>query len=215
MSKRQRNADTTREAILDAAEAIFAREGFAGARVDNIAELSTYNKSLIFQYFGDKTGLYVAVIRRLRVRSSQHLLAVLAEFCNVTMDKQTVRHLLETLIGASFDYLAANPNQRAMTAWDIAEGWRSLGDITPTPEEDELNALLGTLLTRARASGALHPALNATAIVLHALGLCVNYLATLPRSQRLNPQEPLDTPEKLADARQQIITLLLDGALVK
>src|SRR5215510_41033 len=65
-SKRGRvhDAEGARQAILDAAEEVFAEHGFDGARVDVIAKVSGYNKSLIFQYFDDKLGLYAAVIRR-------------------------------------------------------------------------------------------------------------------------------------------------------
>src|SRR5258708_3094500 len=57
---RERDAEVAREAILKAAEEVFAREGFAGARIDTIAAESGYNKSLIFHYFGGKEGLYLA-----------------------------------------------------------------------------------------------------------------------------------------------------------
>ncbi len=44
---RIRDANRTREAILAAAAAIFAAQGFAGVRLDTIAADSGYNKSLI------------------------------------------------------------------------------------------------------------------------------------------------------------------------
>ncbi|HET8578180.1 MAG TPA: helix-turn-helix domain-containing protein, partial [Methylomirabilota bacterium] len=52
------DAARTREIILDAAEALFAEHGFHGTSVDAIAVRSGYNKSLLFQYFRDKVGLY-------------------------------------------------------------------------------------------------------------------------------------------------------------
>src|SRR6266568_7554784 len=61
---RAHDAEGTREAILDAAEEVFAEHGFDGARIDAIAAASGYNKSLIFQYFDDKLGLYAEVTRR-------------------------------------------------------------------------------------------------------------------------------------------------------
>ena len=54
---RAHDAQAAREAILNAAEAVFAEHGFDGARIDAIAALAGYNKSLIFQYFDDKLGL--------------------------------------------------------------------------------------------------------------------------------------------------------------
>src|SRR5881396_1386884 len=61
---RAHDAEGAREAILNAAEEVFAEHGFDGARIDAIAAASGYNKSLIFQYFDDKLGLYAAVVRR-------------------------------------------------------------------------------------------------------------------------------------------------------
>jgi AcrR family transcriptional regulator len=61
---RQRNAERTRTEILDVATAEFARRGFAGARVDEIAARTTTTKRMIYYYFGGKEQLYVAVLER-------------------------------------------------------------------------------------------------------------------------------------------------------
>src|SRR5579863_7304580 len=58
------DAQSTREAILSAAETLFAERGFDGTSVDAIASQAGYNKSLLFQYFGDKLGLYSQVLKR-------------------------------------------------------------------------------------------------------------------------------------------------------
>src|SRR5450759_1417839 len=62
--RRERDAESARQAILDAAEEVFAENGFDGARIDAIAAASEYNKSLIFHYFDDKLGLYAEVVKR-------------------------------------------------------------------------------------------------------------------------------------------------------
>ncbi len=54
--------DSTRDRIRDAARAEFAAVGFSGARVDAIARRAACNKQLIYHYFGDKAGLYEAVV---------------------------------------------------------------------------------------------------------------------------------------------------------
>lgn len=53
---------TSRERILWAAAREFADRGLAGARVDRIAEVAECNKQLIYRHFGDKDGLYHAVL---------------------------------------------------------------------------------------------------------------------------------------------------------
>jgi AcrR family transcriptional regulator len=61
---RQRDAERTRQRILDAALAEFAAKGTAGARVRSIAERAGVNTQLISYYFGGKQGLYQEVVRR-------------------------------------------------------------------------------------------------------------------------------------------------------
>jgi AcrR family transcriptional regulator len=91
--QRQRDARRTRDDILRVATAEFAANGFAGARVDEIAELTQTTKRMIYYYFGSKEGLYLRVmeaayevIRRLELQLDvRHLAPVdalrrLAEF---------------------------------------------------------------------------------------------------------------------------------------
>jgi len=54
--------EQSRAAILDAAVREFSREGVAGARTDSIARAARVNKALLYYYFGDKEGLYNAVL---------------------------------------------------------------------------------------------------------------------------------------------------------
>jgi TetR/AcrR family transcriptional regulator len=59
-----RNPERTRERILSAALKEFSAKGFAGARVDVIARRAAINKRMLYHYFGDKEGLFKAVLRR-------------------------------------------------------------------------------------------------------------------------------------------------------
>jgi len=56
-----RDADATRQRLLDAALAEFAEHGIAGARVDRIAAQAESNKAQIYHYFGGKAQLFDAV----------------------------------------------------------------------------------------------------------------------------------------------------------
>lgn len=58
----ERNADATRARIIQAATSEFAQKGFAGARMSSIVSAAGVNISLVYQYFGDKEGLYVRVM---------------------------------------------------------------------------------------------------------------------------------------------------------
>ncbi len=60
----QRNPERSRERILSAALKEFSAKGFAGARVDAIARRANINKRMLYHYFGDKEGLFKAVLSR-------------------------------------------------------------------------------------------------------------------------------------------------------
>ena len=68
---RQRDAERTREALLDAALAEFGAKGLAGARTSEIAERAGVNKQLISYYFGGKEGLYKAILDRWYAQEDQ------------------------------------------------------------------------------------------------------------------------------------------------
>jgi AcrR family transcriptional regulator len=62
--ERQRDAGRTRAKILDVAQREFARHGYAGARVDDMAALMRTTKRMIYYYFGGKEKLYIAVLEK-------------------------------------------------------------------------------------------------------------------------------------------------------
>ncbi len=57
-----RDPERTRAAILQAATREITSKGLNGARVDTIAAGAGVNKRMIYHYFGDKEGLYLAVL---------------------------------------------------------------------------------------------------------------------------------------------------------
>jgi len=52
-----------RAAILDAAKRLFAREGFTGTSMDQIAAEAGVSKLTVYSHFGDKEALFAAAIR--------------------------------------------------------------------------------------------------------------------------------------------------------
>lgn len=57
-----RDSEATRLRILNAAKVEFAKLGLAGARIDSIALRAKSNKRMIYEYFGNKEGLFEAVL---------------------------------------------------------------------------------------------------------------------------------------------------------
>ncbi|MCJ2014738.1 HTH-type transcriptional regulator RutR [Methylobacterium sp. J-076] len=62
--RRRRDGQARREAVLDAALAVFSTVGLHGASIEQIAERAGLSKTNLLYYFPSKEGLYVAVLRR-------------------------------------------------------------------------------------------------------------------------------------------------------
>jgi AcrR family transcriptional regulator len=72
-AERQRDAERTRNEILEVAAQEFADRGYTGARVDEIAARTRTTKRMIYYYFGGKRQLYVAVLEQAytQIRSAE------------------------------------------------------------------------------------------------------------------------------------------------
>ena len=62
MPEVRRDAERTRAELLAVATEVFAEDGYSGARVDEIAARTRTTKRMIYYYFGDKEGLWRAVL---------------------------------------------------------------------------------------------------------------------------------------------------------
>lgn len=67
------NAPSSRDKILDVAEARFARRGYAGVGVRELAEAAGLSKSSLFHHFRSKDLLYLAVLDRIFDRIELHI----------------------------------------------------------------------------------------------------------------------------------------------
>jgi AcrR family transcriptional regulator len=60
----ERRRNLTRTALIDAAAEVFARRGFHGAALEEIAETAGFTRGAIYTNFADKEDLFFAVIDR-------------------------------------------------------------------------------------------------------------------------------------------------------
>jgi AcrR family transcriptional regulator len=97
-----RDAEATRQRILDAAEREFSAKGLAGARVDVIAAGSGSNKRMIYYYFGNKENLYVAVLENAYTHMRR-------EESGLSLDSLDPLAAIRALVLFKFDYYERHP----------------------------------------------------------------------------------------------------------
>jgi len=64
----ERRRQLTRDALLDAAEEVFARRGAGAAAIEEIAAEAGFSRGAIYDHFGSKDELLLAVMERLSAR---------------------------------------------------------------------------------------------------------------------------------------------------
>ncbi|MGB0096055.1 MAG: TetR/AcrR family transcriptional regulator [Solirubrobacteraceae bacterium] len=112
---RKRNPARSREAILDAAEKIFADDGYDGSSLTAIGHDAGVSAALTAYFFGDKAGLYEAVIQRLFEDRDRHLRPICDEAIAVvetpgTDPRQRLRSGLEILVSGYLRFLQQRPS---------------------------------------------------------------------------------------------------------
>ena len=105
--KRTGKSLRTMQRILDSAAQEFAAHGMTGARVERIADNADAKKPRIYDYFGDKQGLFQAVMHRELSDSS-------------TAVPFDARHLPE-YAGRLFDYAQDHPILMRLMMWNALE----------------------------------------------------------------------------------------------
>ncbi|WP_182346989.1 TetR/AcrR family transcriptional regulator [Tomitella gaofuii] len=134
--------------ILDVATVEFSDKGYAGARVDEIARRTASTKRMLYYYFGDKEGLYIAVLER----SYSHIREIESSLDVESLEPvDAIRALAELTFDHHLEHpdfvrLVANENIHRGVHIRQSEALRSLGN----PALD----VLGTILERGHASGA-------------------------------------------------------------
>lgn len=98
----------TERLILDAAEEVFARLGYSGARTQAIADTAGVTKAMIHYYFDSKEKLYRAVLDRI-------LFELIKLVQEVTASDTTRVEQLDLFVRGFFDYVARHPHFSRLT----------------------------------------------------------------------------------------------------
>jgi len=128
-----------RDKIIDAAEQLFARRGFAGVGLSEVAEACGLGKSSLFHHFKSKVDLYAAVVGRILEQIDQRMTRALAAG---GAPLARIDRWLDTLV----DFLGEDPAHARLLLRSLFED----DDLTGTSvEEQHVDALTKRILATA------------------------------------------------------------------
>jgi AcrR family transcriptional regulator len=142
-----RDADATRGRILAAATQEFARYGLGGARVDRIAERSGANKRMLYYYFKDKEGLFLASLedRYSHIRGAEQ---------ELRLEHLAPREALRRLVGFTWNYYLEHPEfVTLLNSENLHKGRHMARSARVRPLHLPLLHMLGDILRRGAREG--------------------------------------------------------------
>jgi TetR/AcrR family transcriptional regulator len=203
IQRRPRDAEATRAALLARATREFADRGFDGARVDEIAEAAGINKRMIYAYFGDKEGLYRAVLD-----------GCLGEALELAREGlvppgAAVRARAEAIIRRFFDYLTAHPDFVRLLTWEAVARDRRGRKILLARLETGLEPL-HAIVRQGIAQGVFREDLDPRAFLLAVNALLLGYFNVRHLVEALW-KSSLDSQAAGEAVLRQFLGILLDG----
>ncbi|MFI4987981.1 MAG: TetR family transcriptional regulator C-terminal domain-containing protein [Alphaproteobacteria bacterium] len=107
------------ESILRAAEAVFARAGFSGARVADIAARAGIPQANLHYYFKTKRALYRAVLK--------NILALWLSETDIIREESDPRTAIERYVRAKMSFSRRFPNASKVFANEVIHGANEIG----------------------------------------------------------------------------------------
>lgn len=150
MATQVRDPEATKARILEAAITEFASLGLGGARVDTIADHAEANKRMIYHYFGNKEGLFAAVVEH----AYRHIRTAEQSLESQVLDQLAPRQALETLVEFTWNYYLKHPEFITLVnSANLHEARHIKGNDELADLQAKHKQMVGKIITRGVATG--------------------------------------------------------------
>ncbi|MDQ2064845.1 TetR/AcrR family transcriptional regulator [Xinfangfangia sp. CPCC 101601] len=170
VEKRARDPVGTADSILQAALIEFSQAGFAGARIDRVAERAAVNKRMIYHYFGNKEQLYIAVLEA----SYGAMRAAEAKLDLARLEPEAA---ITALIDFTWEYFVKHPDfLNLVNGENLLQGKYLAQSARIRDMHSPLLTSVSDVLARGRAAGVFREGLEAIGVNMTIAALCYHYL---------------------------------------
>lgn len=115
VSSKRPSADPTRTKILKASQKLFARNGFAGTSISDIANKAKINQSLIYHHFGSKEDLW----KQVKISMCESFFGLSLK--DITPKAKDFHGFLRHFVKSRFEFYDKYPDVRRMIVWERLE----------------------------------------------------------------------------------------------
>jgi AcrR family transcriptional regulator len=195
---------STRQKILDAALAEFAHHGLGGARVDRIAQRAGANKRMLYYYFGDKEGLFLAALenRYEHIRSAEQAL---------DLEHRDPREALKRLVEFTWRYYLEHPEfMTLLNSENLHKGRHVRSSRRVRELHSPLVETLRAILRRGATQGLFRKGVDPVQLYISIAGEGYFYLSNRYTLSRIFDRD-LMAPRALAGRSRHIREMILNA----
>jgi TetR/AcrR family transcriptional regulator len=203
-ARRERNAQATRQRILDAAEREFAARGFAGARLRQIGDTASVQSALIHHYFADKRGLYRAVLDRALLSTSTDSVTLLGS-------RSDLPGLIEGFVDLLVRFQLEHEHVLAILRHESMSGGDVFAEVCRERARPILEALSASLEDRRRA-GEVRDDVPVAQLLLALMGMIFHPFSEATLVEAMMPGAIPRGPAAI-DRHKRALVALIHGAL--
>lgn len=170
---RAQQADQTRARILQAAIAVFTRDGYSGGRIEKISAEAESNDRMIYYYFGSKEKLFVKVLEHTyeQFNRAESLLS---------LDPSTPVQTLRQLVAFVWDYYVSHPEFVAILSIEnLHKGKHARQSSELRRLSGEAVGVLRPIIDAGQAQGLFRQDLDLKHVYLMIASLCYFYNSNL------------------------------------
>jgi AcrR family transcriptional regulator len=199
-----RDAEATRRRILQAARSEFARVGLGGARIERIAEGARTNKRMLYYYFGNKEGLFLAALEATYddIRAAERKL---------NMEALKPLEAIERLVRFTWDYFVAHPEFMMMLN---SENLHKARHLKKSKQIHAMNspliATIGKILRRGEKECTVRRGVDALQLYISIAALAYFYLSNASTLSVTFGRDVLSKPE-MKRRIEHIVELVIAG----
>lgn len=199
----ERDAERSRGAILDAAEQLFADQGYEATTLAHVGRQAGVSRGTPGYFFGAKADLYRAVLERCL---NQVRLAVRSGRERTQTRDHTAEQILEGAVSDYFDFLATHPNFVRLIEREALSNAPLLRDGPPrlSAGQEALAAIAAELGLDPSPSG------DAAQLLLSIISLCwftVVHARTVAQAVGVD----VSSPDALVRRKQHVTALVTHG----
>ena len=198
---RLKDPEATKRNIISIATKEFAEKGLSGARVDEIAERTRTSKRMLYYYYKNKEGIYIAVL--------EHAYHKMRDIDQIDTDGLAPDEALRRIVSVSFMHHVNNPNYvRLIMNENLHHGKYIRKSANISDSNSRIISILTEIIKSGQKIGIFREAIDPIDLHMTISALCFSYVSNKYTFGTLFRTD-MDSAKAIEKRREDVVNTVL------